>query len=502
MTRDGLGRGALAGLVAGSLAGFAAVATMYAASLLTGMRALPDLLQQPILSLLPGPVFGFLIDNLQHAGKVLEEIGLVVAMMVAFAALGAAAGAATDRYRVARAGLLAGALGWLVVALVLLPLTGQGLLGLNEGATTPVLWALVFVAYWLVFDAAHLRPEASDAVDPGRRRLITAAPLAIGLGSLALIGVLKIPDWVRAVAAPPESGLTGQVPELTPVGNFYKVSKNFQDPVVPAASWALRVTGQVGRPLRLGLPELQGLPATTQIMTLECISNEVGGNLMSTGKFTGVPLRDLLMMAEVRPSASAVNFRARDGYTESLSLATVMSSSDILVAHRLNDAPLPDDHGFPARVLIPGRYGMKGPKWLDEIEVATAEGGGFWEGQGWDPQAPVKTTSRFDEPRDGAVLSRGGIRLAGVAFSGKRGIQTVEWSADGGKTWASADLRTPLSTLTWVLWQATWTPPGEGVYTLVVRARDGSGDPQSDQQTPSFPRGASGYHAVRVSVGR
>ncbi|HKA11126.1 MAG TPA: molybdopterin-dependent oxidoreductase, partial [Candidatus Dormibacteraeota bacterium] len=372
MGADAVRRGAWAGLVAG----FAVVAAMYVAALLTGVRALPDLLQQQILSVMPGPVFGFLIDNLQHAGKVIEEVGLIAAMVIALACLGAAAGMVTERYRLPQAGLLAGAVAWLVVGLVALPLGGQGLLGLNGGPATPVLWALVFVAYWLVWQNAWGLAAPETPVDAGRRRVVMMTPVIIGVGSLALIGVLKVPEWVRAVVAPPESGLTGPVPEITPVENFYRVSKNFTDPVVAAQGWALAVTGAVGRSLRLNYRDLQALPSMSEYVTMECISNDVGGNLMSTGKFTGVPLRDLLTMAEPRSGAGAVNFRARDGYTESLPLSAVMSSTEIMVVHQLDDKPLPDAHGFPARMLIPGRYGMKGPKWLDQIEVAAAEGGG------------------------------------------------------------------------------------------------------------------------------
>ena len=301
MGADAVRRGAWAGLVAG----LTSVAAMYVAALLTGVRALPDLLQQPILAVMPGPVFGFLIDNLQHAGKVIEEGGLIAAMVIALACLGAAAGFVTERYGLPRAGLLAGAVAWLVVALVALPLGGQGLLGLSAGPTTPVVWALVFVAYWLVWEQAWGRRVAEAPVDVGRRRVVVMAPVMIGLGSLALIGVLKVPEWVRAVVAPPESGLTGPVPEITPVDHFYRVSRNFSDPVVAAQGWALAVTGAVGRSLRLSYRDLQGLPAVSEYVTLECISNDVGGDLMSTGKFTGVPLRDLLTMAEPRSGVTA-----------------------------------------------------------------------------------------------------------------------------------------------------------------------------------------------------
>ncbi|HSR25758.1 MAG TPA: molybdopterin-dependent oxidoreductase, partial [Candidatus Eisenbacteria bacterium] len=408
----------------------------------------------------------------------------------------------TDRFDLARAGLVAAAVGWLVVAVAVLPLAGQGLLGLEAGVTTPVIWALVLVVYWLVWELAWGSPGGGAPVDPDRRRLVTLAPLAIGAGSLALLGVLKVPDWVRVIVAPPESGLTGPVPELTPVDHFYRVTKNFQDPVVPASGWSLRVGGLVGRPLKLSYQDLQRVPATTQIVTLECISNDVGGDLMSTGRFTGVPLRDLVTMAEPRPGAAAVDFRARDGYTESLPLSVVMGSPEIMVAHQLDGSPLPDGHGFPARMVIPGRYGMKGPKWLEQIDVAASAAGGFWEQQGWDEQAVVRTTSRFDTPQNGSLLRSGAVQLAGVAFAGTRGVQAVEWSADGGRTWTPADLRPPVSRLTWVLWTATWTPPGEGVHTLVVRARDGGGDLQTGQEASSYPSGATGYHSIQVTVGR
>jgi DMSO/TMAO reductase YedYZ molybdopterin-dependent catalytic subunit len=502
MTRDGVRRGGFAGLVAG----LTVVATMYVAGLVTGLQALPDLLQQPILAIMPGPVFGFLIDNLQHAGKVIEEASLIAAMVVALGALGALAGSAAQRWRLSRPGLIAAALAWAVTVLVILPVTGQGLLGLQSGAPTPVIWALVFVAYWLVWDIAY-RPEdmaraQASETDLDRRRIITVGPLVIGAVSLGAAGLFKVPGWVQIIVAPPESGLSGPSPEITPVDHFYRVSKNFQDPVVSAAGWALRVGGLVNTPLKLSYSELRGLPATSEIVTLECISNDVGGNLMSTGKFTGIPLRDLLTMAGPKSGAGAVNFRATDGYTESLPLSVVMATSDIMVVHELDDAPLPDLHGFPARMLVPGRYGMKGPKWLVEIDVAAQEGGGFWEQQGWDSEAVVQTTSRFDTPRDGDVVHAGAVELAGVAFAGNTGVQAVEWSADGGRTWSPAAVKPPLSPLTWVLWSAAWAPAHEGVYTLAVRARDASGKLQSGEEAPSYAAGATGYQRIRVTVGR
>ena len=495
MSRGRLLRGAWAGAVAGA----ATAAAMYAASALAGLRPLPELLQQPLLSALPGPVFGFLIDRLQHAGKVLEELGLLVAFVAALTALGAGYGAVAGRRP--HLALAFGAAGWVAVCLVLLPVSGDGFLGLGEGVTAPVLWALLFALYALVLELSFSLAAPAPASE-GRRAFIGMVPVLVGGLSLAVLGARLLPGWYQAVANPPEAGLQGPVPELTPPGNFYVVSKNFQDPVVPEAGWALHVRGAADSPYQLTAAELRALPSVTQPVTLECVSNDVGGDLISTGRFTGVSLRDLVRRASPRPGVAAVNFRARDGYTESLPLSLVLGAPEILVAYDLDGAPLPPGHGFPARVVIPGRYGMKGPKWLDEISLAAQEQGGYWEEQGWDRQAVVKTTARIDSPREGDILKGSQLAVAGVAFAGTRGIAAVEVSTDGGATWSPAQLTPPLGPLTWTLWTFPWTPQGEGAYTLKARARDGSGALQPSQQAPSFPSGASGYHAIRVNVAR
>ena len=320
---------------------------MYLAASLIGLRTLPEALQQPVLALMPGPLFGFLIDNLQHAGKVIEEAGLLLVMIIALAALGIATGVLGERRRLPRTGLVAAAAAWLTVDLLLLPLSGEGFLGLRGGLTQPLGWAIIFAIYGLIWEWVWSSGPAPEP-DLGRRRLITALPAGLALGSLTLLGILKVPAWIRDIASPPEAGLSGPVPEITPVANFYVVSKNFGDPQVSASGWSLRVGGLVERSLRLGYSQLLALPATTETATLECISNDVGGNLMSTGSFTGVPLRDLLVMAGPQARATAVSFKARDGYTESASLKVVMDDPTILVAYDLGGHPLPDKHGFPA----------------------------------------------------------------------------------------------------------------------------------------------------------
>jgi DMSO/TMAO reductase YedYZ molybdopterin-dependent catalytic subunit len=344
--------------------------------------------------------------------------------------------------------------------------------------------------------------DSGVEADPGRRRTIMAVPVAIGAASVGVLAFRLVPGWYQAIFNPPEAGLSGQSPDITPVQNFYVVSKNFGDPVVDASSWSLSVGGFVVRPLKLSITELRGLPATTQYVTLECVSNNVGGDLMSTGSFTGVALRDLLAMASPKTNGTWAAFSARDGYAESLPLSLIQGAPEILVAYDLDGAPLPVGHGFPARMLIPGHYGMKGPKWLDSIQLVDHEMGGYWEGQGWDHNAVVKTTARFDVPRDGDVVKLGSTTVSGVAFAGTRGIKKVEFSTDSGSTWTAADMQPPLSPLTWVLWQATWTPSNEGAYFLKVRATDADGTVQDPRSAASYPSGASGYHTIRVDVSK
>jgi DMSO/TMAO reductase YedYZ molybdopterin-dependent catalytic subunit len=252
--------------------------------------------------------------------------------------------------------------------------------------------------------------------------------------------------------------------------------------------------------MRLSLSDLRALAGTNEYVTMECISNNVGGELMSTGSFTGVRLSDLVAMTIPKPQGTWAAFTARDGYTESLPMSLVQGAPEIIVAYALDDAPLPMSHGFPARMIIPGHYGMKGPKWLDSIDLVNHESGGYWEQQGWDHNAIVKTTARIDVPSDADIIKLGPVAVAGVAFAGTRGISKVEYSTDAGKTWNEAPFKPPLSNLTWVLWNIEWTPAREGTYKLMVRAIDGMGNAQEQRTAPSYPSGATGYHTIQVSV--
>jgi DMSO/TMAO reductase YedYZ molybdopterin-dependent catalytic subunit len=492
---------ALRGFGWGAIAGLSLIALMYLANVLLGLRTLPQLLNQPLLSIMPGFVFGFLIDTLQHAGKVVEEFGLIAAMVVGLGVLGAAWAVASLRWNFQYLALLFAGFGWLVVAAILLPVGGAGFLGLNDGLATPLIWAALFAVYSVVLQLGR-DTGGEVAADMSRRRLLGTLPVTIGAISLGVLAFRLLPDWYSAVFNPPEAGLRGPAPEITPVANFYVVSKNFVDPVVGAQGWSLTVGGLVDRPLKLSITDLRALPGVSEYVTLECVSNDVGGGLMSTGSFTGVRLADLLTMAQARSQGTWVAFTARDGYTESIPVSLVRASPEIIVAYDLDNAPLPTSHGFPARMVIPGLYGMKGPKWLDRIDLVSHESGGYWEQQGWDHNPIVKTTSRIDAPADGGVVKVGPVTIAGVAFAGTRGISKVEYSTDGGGSWREAPFKAPLSTLTWVLWTAEWTPSGEGAYRIMARATDGMGALQEAKSAASYPNGASGYHSIQLDVSK
>src|SRR2546421_124608 len=298
---------ALHGFGWGIVGGLALVGLMYYAGAFLGLRPLPQLLNEPLLSVMPGIVFGFLIDNLQHAGKVVEEAGLIVLMLAALGLLGAASSVASLRWTSRQLPFAFAGIGWLLVVGVLLPLGGLGFLGLNDGVPTPLIWASLFAIYAVVLQFGE---QPAPGLDPGRRRVLTAVPIAIGAVSLGALGLRLVPDWYRAIFQAPESGTGGISPAVTPVQNFYVVSKNFGDPVVDGRTWELRVGGLVDRSLNLSLSELRALPSIEEYVTLACISDNVGGDLVRMGLIRGVRFLNLLSMAAPPPQCTLVAFRA------------------------------------------------------------------------------------------------------------------------------------------------------------------------------------------------
>jgi DMSO/TMAO reductase YedYZ molybdopterin-dependent catalytic subunit len=211
-------------------------------------------------------------------------------------------------------------------------------------------------------------------------------------------------------------------------------------------------------------------------------------------------LMDLLQQAGLKPGATKVVFHAADDYSDSIHLSKALEPTT-LVAVRMNGATLPDEHGFPARLLIPGIYGMKHCKWLTRIEVVNYNYQGYWQQRGWSDAAPIRMTSRIDTPLIGTTLPVNKLTyIAGVAFSGKQGISEVDVSTNAGQTWQRATLKKPLSDLTWVLWELAWQPSTPGNYTIVVRAIDLEGNVQNPEEDPPLPNGSSGYHNIDVTV--
>lgn len=491
----------LRGLVAGIAAGLGAVGAMEIVAAVLGTDALPQLIQAPLLGLLPGAVFGFLIDALQHWGKVLEEAGLLVLLVVVFALAAVASDVFADRFTWWRrwAGLGAAGVLWVVLSFVLLPVVGAGPVALQGGALEAVTVTVPLALYGVLLQGL-IGPGAKDpetANDAGRRRFLGWGASVLGV---VVVAFTRVPAWMESLSSGGGSGRGRISPALTPPQDFYIVSKNFQDPVLQAAGWSIQVRGMIANPTTYRLDELRSMPATTVTLTQECISNVVGGNQISTGRFTGVPLRDLLSRARPQASATLLGFTAADGYTETLGLPTAMNDAEILVAYDLDGQPLPDEHGYPARILIPAHYGMRSPKWLTRINVGTSEPAGYWEQQGWNPEARVQTMSRIDAPLSGAVLPAGPVTVGGIAFAANRGIKAVEWSTDNARSWRPATLEPPLSRLTWVLWHSTWHAQ-PGTYQLAVRAMDGTGEWQSPAIAPSFPSGATGLHKITVTIG-
>ena len=307
---------------------------------------------------------------------------------------------------------------------------------------------------------------------------------------------VAVPSPARAPSPAPSDtafqGLRGLAPRLTPLEDFYVIDTELLDPQVDADTWSLEIGGLVDRPFTLTYDELLGLPAVELFSTLECISNEVGGDLISTARWTGVPLRSLLDRAGVGDAGLEVVATAVDGYADSIPLKDAMADHTLVVLG-MNGRTLPTSHGFPARLLVPGRYGMKQPKWLGALEVVDLPFEGYWVERGWSKAAIVKTMSRID-----ATIDEGAqVVVAGVAFAGTRGISRVEISADGGTSWADAELETALSPLTWRRWRFAF--PATSSATVVVRGTDGEGRVQTQAVAPPHPDGASGYD--RRSVG-
>ena len=506
------------GLVVGAVSMFFALDVAFLASL-GGFVFAPDALGQAFIEVLPGFIVVPLIGLLQFWAKRL----LVAAVVIGFLVCGALTGRlAVDPRRSDRTVLLVGALPW-VATLVLGQLFARGKVDLSSTLLTTGIGAMTFfVALQLLAGVATSRPGSSDAErSPARRRVLfgaaaTAAVVAIASlgGGSALRAVTKraegIPLMVRrlrsAVTPPPAlatfESIGALTPRVTPNAAHYTVDTTLIKPSADIEKWVLNIGGSVESPFSLTFDELLDLEAVEQLKTLECISNEVGGELMSTALWTGVPLRDLLARARPKAETYDVKLTSIDGYTDSIRIEKAMEAETI-VAYLMNGVTIPLDHGYPARLLVPNIYGMKNVKWLTKIECVTFDYQGYWMERGWSDIAIVNTNTRVDTPTRAVKWDGSGrIPVAGVAFAGARGIQKVEVSTDGGKTFTDAELEPTLGPLTWVRWKLDWLPPGTGRFQIVARATDRTGALETQVRREPFPSGATGWDGVEVTVTR
>jgi DMSO/TMAO reductase YedYZ molybdopterin-dependent catalytic subunit len=297
----------------------------------------------------------------------------------------------------------------------------------------------------------------------------------------------------------------GMVPLITPASSFYLIDTALVSPRIDVNSWKLSVKGAVDNPIELSYKDLLGMSTREADITLSCVSNVVGGGLVSNGRWTGVLLSDVLAEAGVsrdkitRSSRQLVG-RSVDGFTTGFRTDIALDGREALVAFGLNGSELPIKHGYPVRLVVPGLYGyVSATKWLSEIELTSWNFDAYWIQRTWSKEGPIKTQSRIDTVQDGEQLSAGKIPVGGIAWAPHRGIERVELSTDGGQTWNQARLAKQLAIDTWRQWIYDWDA-GPGQYTLMVRATDGEGVTQTATQAPPHPSGATGYDTVGVTV--
>jgi DMSO/TMAO reductase YedYZ molybdopterin-dependent catalytic subunit len=374
--------------------------------------------------------------------------------------------------------------------------------------------------------AALARDEGQAGWEPldggdheSRRRFLRGVGLLAGTAAVTGLGghwlagrrgVSAAREAVRlpapATPAPPvptgaDLSVSRLAPFVTPNREFYRIDTALVVPQVDPVTWRLRIHGRVRKPLELSFDDLLARPMVERYVTLACVSNEVGGDLIGNARWLGVPIRELLDEVEPEEGADQVVGRSVDGWTCGTPTAVLRDGRDALLAVGMNGEPLPVEHGFPVRMVVPGLYGyVSACKWVTELELTSfADFDAYWVPRGWSAQGPIKTESRIDTPRPRNRLTAGPVTVAGVAWAQHRGVRRVEVRVDGGP-WQEATLAPTVSADTWVQWSWRWdAAPGD--HTLQVRATDFTGETQPEQRRPVAPDGATGWHTVKVTVG-
>ncbi|GLK16989.1 molybdopterin-dependent oxidoreductase [Herbiconiux flava] len=370
----------------------------------------------------------------------------------------------------------------------------------------------------------HARPAADAAPAPravgvDRRRflvgtlVVAAASAVVGTGARlvsaatsSLAGIrdsLSLPTAKSTVDVPAgaELDIDGITPLYTSNADFYRVDTALTVPQVDPATWSLKITGMVDEEVTLSFQDLVNMGLDEYSITMTCVSNEVGGGLVGTAKWLGVPIRDVLAMAGPQSGADMVLSKSVDGYTASTPLEAVTDDNrEAIFAVAMNGEPLPFEHGFPVRMVVPGLYGyVSATKWVTEIKVTTFEADeAYWTPRGYDAEAPIKMSSRIDTPRVDKQIGAGPAKIAGVAWAQTVGIERVEVSIDNGD-WQAATLSTPINADTWVQWFVDWTAT-TGTHYVAVRAVDKAGNTQLEERAPIAPNGSAGWQRTLVTV--
>ncbi|QEO14876.1 molybdopterin-dependent oxidoreductase [Agromyces intestinalis] len=453
-----------------------------------------------------------------------DKIALLIGIALVLAAVAAGAGL-LEHVRPPWGRVVFGALG-VAGAVAAATRTGASPLAIGPSLVAGAAGAIAVMLLVRRIDgvgASHVDTGASDdlaTAAPDRRRFLTWASGAAAIGVLAALGGyaaqagrravqavreavrLPTPATTAAIPAGAAFDVDGLTPLVTPNADFYRIDTALRVPEVDPAEWSLRIHGEVADEVVLTWDDLLALPMAERIITLACVSNEVGGDLIGNAVWLGTPIRDLLARAQPTAGADMVLSRSIDGFTAGTPLSALQDPDlDAILAIGMNGEPLPLEHGFPVRMVVPGLFGyVSATKWVTELEVTRfSAASAYWTDRGWSAEGPVKLSSRIDVPRRGSTVATGPIVVAGVAWHQHVGVGRVEVQVDDGP-WHDAELATAISDDTWVQWRWTWDAAA-GSHALRVRATGRDGEVQTDEIAPVVPDGATGWHTIDVTVG-
>ena len=499
--------GALAGLVCGALA----VALGMLLATITDVVSPIDAVGSEVIDRVPRWVKEFAVRNFGTHDKLALRAGIIVLLGVGAMLIGIAS----------RRRPIVGTVGFAVFGLV-------GALAAAHRPTESIGAAVPSVIGALVGGLTLFRMQRPRPIEvPGpsqaplgwdRRRFLAtsgaAAVVAVAAGGIATASEHhRVAGLRRATKTPLPSLGSSDVaagipadatqspvsPFLTPNTDFYRIDTALSFPRIDAAKWKCDIKGMVTSPLSFSFDDLLAMPQVERVVTLCCVSNEVGGEYIGNAVWRGVLLRDLLARVGVDPKAEQVFSTSLDGWTCGFPVTAVADGRDAMIAVGMNGEALPLEHGYPARLVVPGLYGyVSATKWLRTIELTTWDRQGFWIPRGWARLGPVKTQSRIDVPRDGSSSPAGPQKIAGIAWAQHRGIEHVELRIDGG-SWQTARLGSDVSDDAWREWVLDWDAPA-GTHTIEVRATDKTGEVQTDQLADVAPDGATGHHTITVRI--